>query len=82
MVESARDVCDSVSEEKNPKSVWLIDVVKAAVERKAMERKGIGARDEVDKEEKRKVKRYIYTSKKEVSEQGGKMINQDGSQCR
>ena len=70
MVESAREVCGSVSVGVgNPKSVWWNDQVKAAVKRKEV----LGARDEdarersleVYKEEKRKVKRWIYESKEE-----------------
>ena len=62
----------------NPKSVWWNDKVKAAVKRKADAWKDVlGARDEDArercledyKEEKRKVKRCIYQSKKEVQEQ-------------
>ena len=59
-------------EGKNPKSVWWNDEVKAAVRRK----KVLAASDEeakergmeVYREENRKAKRFIYQSKKKVSE--------------
>ena len=65
MVESVRKVCGSVRVGgKNPKSVWWNDEVKAAVRRK----EALAASDgeakercmEAYREEKRKVKRYIY----------------------
>ena len=71
---------------KNPKNVWWDDEVKAVVKR--MEdawKQVLGARDEAAKErcidmyreEKRKVKRCIYQSKKKVNEQFGRKMNQD-----
>ena len=78
MVESEREVCGSVRVEgKNPESVWWNDEVKAEVERKEAVRKDeMGARDETAiercmeayKREKRKIKRLIYLSKKEVND--------------
>ena len=70
---------------RNPKNVQWNEVVKAVVERKEDGRKEIlGARDEVTKDrctevykEKRKVKRCIYKSKKEVNEQFGRKMNHD-----
>ena len=72
-----------LSEEKgkNQKNVWWNYELKAAVKRKEV----FGGRDEVTKErfmaiykeEKRKVKRFMYQSKKDVIEQCGKMNNQD-----
>ena len=52
MAGSPREVCGSERRrEKNPKSMWWNDVVKAAVERKeAVWKKVFEARDEVTKE--------------------------------
>ena len=82
MVESAREVCGSARVGRgNLKNVWWNDQVKAAVDRKEV----LGTRDEdakemfweVYKEEKRKVKRSIYQSRKEVQEQFERKMNQD-----
>ena len=71
--------------------MWQKDVVKAAVEGKdASCRELLEARDEVAKErcmeayktEKRKIKRCIYQSKKEVNKQLGRKMNQDVSENR
>ena len=87
MIESAREVCGSVRlGGENTKIVWWNDQIKAAVKRKEAARKEmLGARDgdakerrlEVYKEEKKKFKRCIYQSKKEVHEQFGRKMNQD-----
>ena len=87
MVESGREVCGSVGEGGgNPKSVWWNDQVKAAVKRKedawkeVLRTRDEDAREsclEVYKGEKKKVKRCIYQSKKEVQEQFGRKMNQD-----
>ena len=77
----AREVCGSVVEGGNPKSVWWNDQVKAAVKRKEV----LGARDEdarercleIYKEGKRKITRCIYQSKEEVQEQFERKMNQD-----
>ena len=72
MVDSPREVCGSVK--KRWESVWWNDEVKAAVRRmEAAWKEVLTASDEEAKErsmesyreEKRKVKRYIYHSKKE-----------------
>ena len=86
MVESAREVCGSARVGGgNPKSVRWNDQANAAVERKEDAWKEVlGARNEdateryleVYKEEKRKVKRYIYQSEKEVQEQFERKMNQ------
>ena len=86
-VDSAREVYGSARVEgKNPKNIWLNEVIKAAINRKmAAWMEVLGARDkvvkdrrmEVYKEEKRKVKRCIYQSKKEANEQFGRKVNQD-----
>ena len=70
MVESAREVCGSVKlGGKNPKNVWWNDEARVAVRRmKAAWKEVLAASDEEAKErcmdayreEKRKVKRYIY----------------------
>ena len=70
MVDSAREGCGSVrAVGKNPKNIWWNDVVKTAIERKeaawkeALRTKNEVAKEscmETYKEEKRKVKRYIY----------------------
>ena len=82
MVESAREVCDSVRVRgKNTKSVCRNNDVKAPVRRKEV----LGARDEEAKErcmeayreEKRKIKRCIYQSRKKVNEQFGRKMNED-----
>ena len=66
--------------------MWWNDEVKSAVSRKDEAwKKVLGARDEdakercleVYKEKKRKVKRWIYYSKKEFQEQFGRKINKD-----
>ena len=66
---------------KNTKSMWWNDKIKAAVRRKeAAWKEVLAANDEEAKErfkelyreEKRKVKRYIYQNKKTVNEQFGK----------
>ena len=70
----------------DPKRVCWNDKVKAAVKRKEGAWKQVlGARDESAKErcmgayreEKRKRKRCIYQSRKEVNEQFGRKMNQD-----
>ena len=75
----------------NPKSVWWNDEVKAADKRKeAAWKEVLGARDEYAKErcrkaykeEKRKVKIFIYQSKKEVNEQFRRKMNQDVKENR
>ena len=76
MVESEREIRVRGG---NPKSGWWKDQVKAAVKRKEAAWKDVlGARDEDEKErcleiykKKRKDKRCIYQSKKEVYEQFG-----------
>ena len=88
MVESASKACGSVRiAGKNPKSVWWNDQVKAAVQRKEDAWKEVlEARDEyarerclgVYREKKRKVKRFISQSKKEVHEQW----KEDESKCK
>ena len=87
MVESAREVYGSVRVGGgNPKCVWWNEQVKAEIKRKEDAWKVVlGARDEdvrencleVYKEEKRKVRRCIYRSKKEIQEQFGRKVNQD-----
>ena len=66
--------------------MWWNDEVKVAVRRKkAASKKELGARDEdakqrcleVYEEEKRKVKRCIYQTKKDNHEQFGRKMNQD-----
>ena len=83
MVESAKEVCGSVKVGRgNSKSVWWNDQVIATVKRKEDAWKE-GARDEdarercleVCKEEKKKVKRYIYQSKRGIQEQFGRKMN-------
>ena len=74
MVESGREVCDSVRVGgKNPKSVWRNDEIKAAVRRNEAALKGVLATsDEETKErcmkayrkEKRKVKRCKFRAKR------------------
>ena len=78
MVEIAREVCGSVRvEEKNSKSVWWIDDIKAEVRRKEAALKDVLASSDEEaeercmeeyKEEKKKVKRCIYHSEKKVNE--------------
>ena len=61
--------------------MWWNDRVKAAIKRKEI----LGVRDEdpremcleVYKEEKRKVKRCIFQSKKELQEEFGRKMNED-----
>ena len=69
IVETAREVCGSMRVgRKNPKSVWWNDKIKTAVRRKVV----LAANDEEAKErcmetyreEKRKVKRCIFQSKR------------------
>ena len=71
--------------------MWLNDQVKAGVKRKEDAWKEVlEARDEYArrrfleayKEEKRKVKKCIYQSKKEVKEQLGRKMNQDVNENR
>ena len=79
MVETAREMCGSVRVGgKPPKSVLGNDEIKTAVRRKeAAWKKVLAASEEEEKEgcmeayreEKRKVKRCIYRSKKKVNEQ-------------
>ena len=68
MVHSAREVCGSLRVEgKNPKEVWWNDVVKAAWKDILEATDDKVAKDrciEVYKEEKKKIKRCIYQSKK------------------
>ena len=80
MVESEREVWGSVKvKEKNQKRVWWNDEVKTAVRRKEV----LAASNEEAKErcmgayreEKRKVKRCIYQSKKKVNEKFGRKMN-------
>ena len=80
MVGSAREVCGSARMgENNPKYVWWNNEIKAAFRRKEVAWKQVlAASDEKAKErcmeayreekEKRKAKRSIYQSKKEVNE--------------
>ena len=92
MVESAREVYGSVRVEgKNPKSLWWNDEVKAKARRKENAWKEVlGASDEEAKErcieayreEKRKIKRCIYQSKKKVDEQFGRKMNEDVNENR
>ena len=87
MVESAREVCDSMRVGgESPKSVCWNDEVKAAVMRKeASWKEVLAASDEETnercmeayREEKRKVERYIYQSKKKVNEQFVRKMNED-----
>ena len=86
MVESRREVCGSVRVGgKNPKSVCWNSEIKAAVRRKKAAWKEVlvasyEAKEtcmEVYIEEKRKVKRCIYHSKKKVNEQYGRKVNED-----
>ena len=87
IVDSGREVYGSVRVGgKNPKNVGWNDVVKAAVEIKVASRKGLlGARDDdakelyiqVYQEEKRRVKRCIYQTKREVNKQFRKKMDQD-----
>ena len=79
MVESAKEVCDSVRVGgKTQKSVGWNDVIKAAVRRKEAAWKRVlessdeetkETRMEAYREEKRKVKRRIIQNKKKVNEQ-------------
>ena len=71
--------------ENNSKNVWWNDEIKAAIEGKVAS----GARDEAAKgtcievyKEKRKTKRYIYRSKKEVKGLFGRKMNQDVDENR
>ena len=85
MAERAREVCGwGRVKEKNPESVWWNYEVITAIKRKeAAWKEMLGARDEdakercldVYKEEKIKVKKSIYQSKKEVNEQLGRKMN-------
>ena len=87
MVESPREVCGSVRVGgKNPKSVWWNDEIKAPVRRKESAWKEVMVASEEEekeryieayREKKRKVKRYIYQSKKRVHEQFGRKMNED-----
>ena len=87
MVESAREVGGPVIVRgNNPKSVWWKDEIKAAVRIKEVVWKEVlAASDEEAKEgcmetyreEKRKVKRCIYQSKKKVNEQFRRKMNND-----
>ena len=87
MVDGAKEVCGSVRVGgTNPKNVWWTYEVKAADKRKeAAWKEVLVARDEdakergqeIYKEEKRKIKRCIYKSKKEVHEQLGRKMNKD-----
>ena len=77
-MESAREVYGSLTVgEKNPKSVWWNDEIKAAVRRKkTVWREVLAASDEEAKErcmevyteEKKKVRRCIYLSKQKVND--------------
>ena len=71
---------------EKPKSVWWDDEVKAAVRRKeAAWSEVLTTRDEEAKErcmeayreEKSKLKKYIYQSKKKVNKQFGGKMNED-----
>ena len=87
MVESAREVCCSVRVVgKNPNNVWWNNEVKADVRRKeAPWKKVLAASNEEAKErcmeayreEKIKVKKCIYQSKKKVNEHFRRKINED-----
>ena len=75
-----------VAQCENPKNVWRNYQLKAAVKRKEDAWKGVlrarnkDARERclgVHKEEKRKIKRCIHQSKKEVQEQLGRKMNQN-----
>ena len=85
MVKSLRGVRLRVGG-RNPKSVWWNNEIKTAVKRQMADwKEELGGRDddskercmETYKEEKRKVERYIYQSKKKVNEQFGRKINED-----
>ena len=86
-VESAREVCGSMRKwGKNPKSICWNDEVKSVVRRKeAAWKEVLAASDEeakerymeVYREEKIKLNRCIYQSKKKVNEQFGRNINED-----
>ena len=78
-------MCGSVRGRRT-QNVWLNDWVKAAVKRKEAAWKWVlASSDEESKErcmeayreEKRKVKRCIYQSKKKVNEQFGRKMNKD-----
>ena len=84
MVESARKMCGSMKVGgKNPKSIWWNDYLKAAVQRRVSTWKVLAASNEEAKEscmeayreEKRKVKRCIYESRKKLNEQFGRKMN-------
>ena len=82
VVERAKEMCGSVQlRGGNPNSVWWNDQVEAVVKRKEeLEARDEDARErclEVYIEEKRKVKRFIYQSKKVIQEQFGRKKNQD-----
>ena len=87
MIESTREVCGSVKGEgKNPKSLWWNDEVQAVFRRKEVAwKEDLAASDEEEnerwmdtyREEKRKVKRCIYESKKKENEQFGRKMNED-----
>ena len=87
MVESARGVCGSVRMGgKNPECVWWNDEVNVAVRRKEAAWKKVSAASneeakercmEACREEKRKVKKCIYHSKKKVNEQFGRKMNEN-----
>ena len=81
MVENAREVCGSVRVGgKSPKNVRWNDVVKAAVEKKEAAARDKVAKDGcmgVYKEEKRKIKKCIYQSKREANGHFGRKMNQD-----
>ena len=88
IVESAREVCGSVRlGGKNPKSVWWNYEIKTEDRRKEAAWKVLTASNEEAKErcmeeyreEKRKVKRCIYQSRKKMIEQFGKKMNEDGN---
>ena len=85
-VKHARSVWLSESWGKEPKKcVWWNDEIKAAVRRKETAWKVLEARNEepkercmeVYREEKRKVKKCIIQSKKNVNEQFGRKMNEN-----
>ena len=92
MIENVRDVCGSVRVAGNDsKSLWWNDERKTAVRRKEAAWKEVVATSneevkercmEMYREEKRKVKRYIYHSKKKANEKFGKEMNEDVNENR
>ena len=81
VVESAREVCGSVRVGERTQRVWWNDEIKAAIRRNEL----LVVSDEETKErcmeeyreEKRKVRRGVYQSKKKVNEHFGREMNED-----